>query len=89
MIDVRRVANKRMMKEFIMLPWAARLYENDPAWVPPIIGEVKTLLDRNKGYFFEIAAMTFRYSSSISREITRWSEPCRHARRIRYGGPLK
>jgi hypothetical protein len=70
-IDIKRVANKRMMKEFIMLPWAARLYENDPAWVPPIIGEVKTLLDRNKGYFFEIGEAEFFLAYRGNRPVGR------------------
>lgn len=34
-IEVKRVENKKMMKQFIMLPWAQKIYENDPAWIPP------------------------------------------------------
>jgi len=37
-----------------MLPWTARLYENDPAWVPPLVRDMYTILDPRKSYFFEI-----------------------------------
>ncbi|MGV7928378.1 MAG: hypothetical protein AB2L13_05625 [Spirochaetota bacterium] len=48
-----------MMKEFIMLPWTCKIYENDPCWVPPLIGEQKKFFDPKKGYFFEIGEVEF------------------------------
>lgn len=59
MVVVNRVVNKRMMKDFIMLPWTTRIYENDPLWIPPLISEQKKLFDRNRGYFFEIGEAEF------------------------------
>lgn len=53
-IEVKKVDSSRMMKEFIMFPWTSRIYENDPAWIPPLIAEQKKLFDRKKSYFFEI-----------------------------------
>ncbi len=53
-VEVVKVDNRRLLKEFILLPWKARLYENDPAWIPPLIGEQGRLFDREKSYFFEI-----------------------------------
>ncbi len=38
-------------KAFIRLPW--RIYENDPAWVPPLIMERKTFLDRKRHPFYQ------------------------------------
>ena len=45
-VEVRRVENKKMKKQFIMLPWTAKIYENDPAWVPPVIHDVKKFLNQ-------------------------------------------
>jgi len=58
-LDVKRVDNKKMMKQFIMFPWTARIYENDPAWVPPVIMDMKNLFNPKKGYFFEIGEVEF------------------------------
>lgn len=67
MIEVKRVANNRMMRDFIMLPWTANLYRDDPAWVPPIISDQKKLFDKKKSYFFEIGEAEFflAYKSGI------------------------
>lgn len=67
MIDVQRVENQCMMKDFIKLPWTIGIYRNDQAWVPPIISDQKKLLDRRKSYFFEIGDAEFflAYKSGI------------------------
>jgi hypothetical protein len=59
MVEVKRVENNRMMKDFIMLPWTANLYRNDLVWVPPIISDQKKLFDKRKSYFFEIGEAEF------------------------------
>ncbi len=59
MIEVRRVEGSNMMKDFIMLPWERDIYQDDPAWVPPLIRDQKRLFDRKKGYFFEIGEAEF------------------------------
>jgi len=38
------------MREFIRLPW--KIYRNDPYWVPPLLLDMKKLLDRKKHPFF-------------------------------------
>lgn len=58
-VTIKRVENKKMMKEFIMFPWTGKIYENDPCWVPPLIGEQKKFFDPEKGYFFEIGEVEF------------------------------
>lgn len=58
-IVVKEVVNKKMMKQFIMLPWSAKIYENDPAWVPPIIADQKKLFNPKKGYFYEIGEVAY------------------------------
>jgi len=59
MIEVKRVSGKAMMRDFIMLPWAAGIYENDPLWIPPLISAMKRLFDPGRGYFFEIGEVAF------------------------------
>jgi len=49
-IDIQPVKNKRDLKAFIKLPW--KLYRDDPNWVPPLILDMKKILDRNKNPFF-------------------------------------
>lgn len=48
-IDVRPVETAADLKAFIHLPWS--LYADDPAWVPPLISEVKALLGVGNPYF--------------------------------------
>ena len=52
-IEVRKAADKKMMLEFVKLPWTAEIYKGDPAWVPPVISEQMHFLDPQHGYFFE------------------------------------
>ena len=58
-IEVKRVTDKKMMKQFIMFPWTSRIYENDPVWVPPLIMDQKKFFNPKKGYFFEIGEVEF------------------------------
>ncbi len=57
MSDVRieKVASRSDLKRFIRFPW--KVYAGDPNWVPPLIAEMRTKLDRAKNPFFEHAAM--------------------------------
>jgi hypothetical protein len=70
-IEVKRVTNKSMMKQFIMLPWILRIYENDPAWVPPLITDQKYMFNRNKGYFFEVGEADFFIAYRNGRPVGR------------------
>jgi GNAT superfamily N-acetyltransferase len=58
-IEVRRVENKKMLRDFIVLPWSAKIYTNDPLWIPPLISDQKDLFNPRKGYFFEIGEVAF------------------------------
>jgi hypothetical protein len=55
-IEISPVNSGRDLRAFIMLPWA--IYREDPYWVPPLIADMKKLLDRSKHPFF-------RHSSAI------------------------
>jgi GNAT superfamily N-acetyltransferase len=52
-IEVKKVTDKKMMMEFIKLPWTAKIYQYDPAWVPPVIADQVKFFDPKHGYFFE------------------------------------
>lgn len=78
MIEVRRVENNRMMRDFIMLPWSAKIYENDPAWIPPIISDLKKLFNPGKGYFFEIGEVEFFLAYKYGRSVGRITAHVNH-----------
>ncbi|OHD68042.1 MAG: hypothetical protein A2W19_15685 [Spirochaetes bacterium RBG_16_49_21] len=52
-IEVKKVTGKKMMMEFIKLPWSAQIYKYDPAWAPIPISDQKHFFDPKQGYFFE------------------------------------
>lgn len=56
-IRVDRVAGRRELDRFIRLPW--RIYRDDPAWVPPLMAEVRSVLDRSKHPFHEHAEVDY------------------------------
>ena len=49
-IAVSIVRSKKQRDEFIKFPW--RIYQNDPAWVPPLILERKEFLNRDSHPFY-------------------------------------
>jgi GNAT superfamily N-acetyltransferase len=49
-IEISEVRSKRERDAFIKFPW--RIYQNDPAWVPPLILERKEFLNREKHPFY-------------------------------------
>ena len=52
-IEIIKVADKKMMMEFIRVPWTAEIYKYDPAWVPPVMKDQLHMFDPKQGYFFE------------------------------------
>jgi len=52
-MQIKVIENKRDLDKFIRLPW--QIYKNDPNWVPPLISEVKSILDPQKNPFWEHA----------------------------------
>ncbi len=57
MVKIKKVENRRDLKKFIMLPW--KIYRGDPNWVPPIISDVKKLLDRKRHPFHKHAEVEY------------------------------
>ncbi len=50
-LEVTGVDTRRERNRFIKFPW--RIYQDDPAWVPPLILERKAFLNRGKHPFYE------------------------------------
>ena len=49
-IQISQVSSRRDRDAFIKFPWS--IYENDPAWVPPLIIERKAFLNRKRHPFY-------------------------------------
>jgi len=56
-IDVEPVTSAKSLRQFIGLPW--KIYREDPFWVPPLIVEMKKLLDKARHPFFEHSSADF------------------------------
>jgi hypothetical protein len=50
-IDIKPVKGKKELTEFIKLPW--KIYKGDPYWVPPLISDMKKILNTKKNPFFQ------------------------------------
>jgi GNAT superfamily N-acetyltransferase len=50
-IEIIKIASRADRNAFIKLPW--KIYEHDPAWVPPLLIERREFIDREKHPFFE------------------------------------
>ncbi len=48
-IDVRPISGRHDLDAFVRLPW--RIYRDDPQWVPPLLYEVRKVLDRSRHPF--------------------------------------
>jgi GNAT superfamily N-acetyltransferase len=64
-VDVRPVRTRRERMAFIKMPW--RVYENDSHWVPPLIHDMKEVLDPKRGLFFQYgrAALFLAYRDGL------------------------
>ncbi len=52
-ITIKKVLNKKMLKDFIMFPW--QIYKNDPNWVAPLISDMYHRFDPVKNPYYEHA----------------------------------
>jgi hypothetical protein len=52
-VTVKNVTNKSELNQFIKFPF--KIYKGDPYWVPPLLMEQKTLLNKQKNPFFKDA----------------------------------
>ena len=52
-IEIYAVNSTKDFKDFLLLPW--QIYKGNPCWVPPLLSEIKELLDTEKNPFWEHA----------------------------------
>ncbi len=57
-VTIRPVRGRRELKSFIRLPW--KIYRDDPLWVPPLMSQVRELLDERRHPFYEGGARARR-----------------------------
>ena len=50
-IQILPVTSRSQLKTFVKFPW--RIYQDDPFWIPPLIGEELKALDRKRGTFYQ------------------------------------
>ncbi|HSW56503.1 MAG TPA: hypothetical protein VLH59_15575 [Ignavibacteriaceae bacterium] len=56
-ITVKPVTTKSELTQFIKFPW--KIYKDDKHWVPPLLMEQKTLLNKQKNPFFKAATAEY------------------------------
>lgn len=68
MLSIEQVdtKSKKQVDEFVKFPF--RLYKNVEQWVPPILADIKTMLDKNKHPFYEHSDAEF-FTARKNREI--------------------
>ena len=68
-VTVKPVSTKSELNQFIKFPW--KIYKDDKHWVPPLLMEQKTLLDKQKNPFFKAATaeyfLAFRNGETVGR----------------------
>jgi GNAT superfamily N-acetyltransferase len=75
-IQVSEVSSQRERKAFIKFPW--EIYQNDPAWVPPLIIERKAFIDRKRHPFYkhgDAALFVARKNGPIAGRIMASDDP--------------
>src|SRR5207249_11507406 len=75
-IEISEASSRRDRDAFIRFQW--RIYPNDPVWVPPLIIERKTSLDRHRHPFYEHgdAALFLRSEEHTSELQSRFDLVC-------------
>ena len=75
-IEISEVNSRRDRDAFIKFQW--RIYANDPAWVPPLIIERKTFLNRRRHPFYkhgEAALFLARHNGEVVGRIMASDDP--------------
>jgi len=56
-VEIKEVKTEQEKKDFIMFPF--ELYKNDPLWVPPLISEMKRIVNGPGSLLFQSGPHTF------------------------------
>ncbi len=68
-VDKIDTNNKASVKRFVRIPY--RLYENHPQWVPPLLSEAETQLNKSKHPFYEHSVADFFIATKDGRDVGR------------------
>jgi hypothetical protein len=68
-VEISAVRGKRDIDRFVMLPW--KIYDGDPNWVPPLIGDMKAMLDPRKNPFHRHAEVELFLASRHGEPVGR------------------
>ncbi|MDX1618118.1 MAG: hypothetical protein R3224_04995 [Balneolaceae bacterium] len=87
---IKELKTPSQLKEFVQFPFS--LYEDNPYWVPPIIGEELEVLDRDRNPVFKRADaryfMAYRNGGPVGRIaaiINRWEVEEQQVAKMRFG----
>ncbi len=83
---VAPVRGRRDRKEFLHFPW--KIYAGDPNWVPPLLHDVKTLLDRSKHPFHRHADVEYFLARRAGEVVGRIAAVVNHAHNEFHGDHL-
>jgi hypothetical protein len=56
-VEIISVVDTRALRQFIRFPWT--IYRNDPFWIPPLLVDLKKLLNKSKHPFFSHSSAEF------------------------------
>jgi hypothetical protein len=68
-VNVLDLDDKAQVRRFIDLPF--RLYDRHPQWVPPVIDDIKLMLNRKKHPFYEHSEAEFYLATQDGRDVGR------------------
>jgi GNAT superfamily N-acetyltransferase len=70
-LQIKPVSGRRDLGTFIKLPW--QLYRDEPAWVPPLLMDVRKRLDQKRNPFFKHAEAQYFLAYRDGRPVGRVS----------------
>jgi hypothetical protein len=68
-IEIKPVKTKKDLAAFLRLPW--RIYKDSPNWVPPLLSEVREILDAEKNPFWRHARREIFLAREAGRPVGR------------------
>jgi hypothetical protein len=76
-VEIKPVESRRELATFIKLPW--QLYRDEPAWVPPLLMDVRRRLDQKRNPFFKHAQAQYFLAYRDGRPVGRISAHIDHS----------
>jgi hypothetical protein len=76
-LQIKPVSGRRELDRFIKLPW--QLYRDEPAWVPPLLMDVRKRLDQKRNPFFKHAQAQYFLAYRDGKPVGRISAHIDHS----------